>query len=251
MFIRNGNYRGEENAMDELVLKLENVNKYYGRLHALKDYSLEFKPGIYGLLGPNGAGKSTLMKLICRLIRNESGEITWRGKDIFKCGKEYRKAVALMPQEFGFYPSFTGLQILDYFSVLNEMKVSKSDLMELLEKVNLSGQADKKVKAYSGGMKRRLGIALALLGNPEIMVFDEPTAGLDPLERIRFKELLFEYKKDRIILVSTHIITDIESLCDNICFMNEGRLVKTEQNAGIEENYKMSQIENEYMDVLR
>ncbi len=232
-------------------LEIKNVTKKYKEVMALDDFSVTLTPGIYGLLGPNGAGKSTLMKCIADIIRPTSGEILFNGESIYKLSDKFRAELGFMPQEIGFYPSFTGVQIMKYFSSLKGVKLTKQQIDESLDRVNLSSAKNKKVGGYSGGMKRRLGIAVTLMNMPSVMIFDEPTAGLDPEERMRFKKNLLELAKDNIIILATHIISDIESLCDKILFIKQGKLIKVEEGVrGNSENLMQSELEAAYLDVF-
>lgn len=207
-------------------IKITHVNKFYGRKQALKDVNLLIEQGMYGLLGRNGAGKTTLMKTLATLHGKQSGEITVCGVPIEKT-KEIRSITGYLPQEFSMYPSMTVYECLDYLGALSGMEKAerKQRIAMLLQKVNLSGQKNNKVKSLSGGMKRRLGIAQALLHNPKVLIVDEPTAGLDPEERIRFRNLLCEVAEERIVILSTHIVGDIEATCEKIAIMNEGEIL--------------------------
>lgn len=207
-------------------IQITHVNKFYGRKQALKDVNLTIEQGMFGLLGRNGAGKTTLMKTLATLHGKQSGEITVCGVPIEKT-KEIRSITGYLPQEFSMYPSMTVYECLDYLGALSGM--AKTERMQripmLLQKVNLSGQKGNKVRSLSGGMKRRLGIAQALLHDPKVLIVDEPTAGLDPEERIRFRNLLCEVAEERIVILSTHIVGDIEATCEKIAIMNEGEIL--------------------------
>lgn len=191
----------------------------------MQGFSVTLENGIYGLLGPNGAGKSTLMNIITGLMKPSGGEVLFEGNNIDKMGKQYRKILGYLPQNPGLYPFYTGIQLLSYFAKLKAVDASKERLYELLELVHLSQDADKKVGEYSGGMKKRIGIAIALLNKPKLLVMDEPTAGLDPKERIRFRSIVSKIKYESIIIISTHIVSDVEHIADNIILMNEGKLL--------------------------
>ena len=208
------------------TIEIKNVNKFYGKKQALKDVNLTIEQGMFGLLGRNGAGKTTLMKLLATLHGKQSGEITICGIPVEKSG-EIRSITGYLPQEFSMYPSMKVQECLDYLGVLSGM--SKAERREripmLLKKVNLTEKKNSKVKSLSGGMKRRLGIAQALLHNPKVLIVDEPTAGLDPEERIRFRNLLCEVAEERIVILSTHIVGDIEATCEQIAIMNEGEIL--------------------------
>lgn len=210
---------------DFVILTVTGLTKKYWNKIAVDDLSFELHKGVIGLLGENGAGKTTLMRMLCGTLTSTSGEISYDGKKVST--EEYRSKLGYLPQEFGYYPEFTGRDFLMYFGALSGF--SKSDAMsrteELLELVDLSDVAKKKVKSYSGGMKQRLGIALALVNHPEIIILDEPTVGLDPKERIRFRNLIKEIGKDNIVLLSTHIVTDIEHIADRVIMMKNGQII--------------------------
>jgi len=205
---------------------LQGVNKFYGKKQALKNVNLKINEGMFGLLGRNGAGKTTLMKILATLIQKNSGEVFVCGLPISNA-KEIRSIIGYLPQDFSMYSNMTAYEALDYLGVLSCM--NKSDRMkiipELLEKVNLHNNHKTKVKAMSGGMKRRLGIAQAILHNPKVLIVDEPTAGLDPEERVRFRNLLCEIAENRIVILSTHIVGDIEATCENVAVLDEGMVI--------------------------
>ena len=208
------------------TIEISHVNKFYGKKQALKDINLSIGQGMFGLLGRNGAGKTTLMKLLATLHEKQSGEVSVCGIPIQKA-KEIRSITGYLPQDFSMYPSMKVEECLDYLGVLSGMSRAerKERIPVLLKKVNLTGKKNSKVKSLSGGMKRRLGIAQALLHDPKVLIVDEPTAGLDPEERIRFRNLLCEVAKERIVLLSTHIVGDIEATCEQIAIMNEGEIL--------------------------
>lgn len=205
-----------------MILKLENVSKHYGAKKALQSVSLSFTEGIYALLGPNGAGKTTMMHLITDILPPTEGTVLFDDVPIKEMGAAYREQLGFLPQDPGFYPHFSGEKMLRYFACLkgisNEAKVCET----LLRQTNLWECRKRKVGGYSGGMKRRLGIAIALLGDPKILVLDEPTAGLDPKERIRFRNLIHQISKKRIVIYSTHIISDISAIADEIILLKNG-----------------------------
>ena len=207
-------------------IEIRNVDKFYGRKQALKGVSLTIERGMFGLLGRNGAGKTTLMKTLAALHPKSAGEITVCGTPIKKT-RDIRSMTGYLPQDFSMYPTMTCEECLDYLGTLSGMKKQlrreRADM--LLKRVNLYEQRGKKVKALSGGMKRRLGIAQALLHDPRVLIVDEPTAGLDPEERIRFRNLLGEVAEDRIVILSTHIVGDIEAACEKAAVMNDGRIL--------------------------
>lgn len=213
-----------------MELALKGITKQYGSKRALDDFSYSFEEGVYGLLGPNGAGKSTLMKIITQSVKPTGGEITLDGDDIFKQKEEYRKRIGYMPQQQTIYPFYTGRQFLNYMGLLKgEDRKSLDDKIQFyLEKVNLISVADKKIGTYSGGMKQRLLIAQTFLGDPDIMIFDEPTAGLDPKERIHVRNLIHDNSAGKIIIVATHVVQDIESIADCIVLQKEGKVAETD-----------------------
>ncbi|HHL72435.1 MAG TPA: ABC transporter ATP-binding protein [Bacteroidetes bacterium] len=209
-------------------LKIDKLSKQWpGGVRALQDITLELKPGMFGLLGPNGAGKSTLMKIIATLELPDSGRVTFDGRNILRERAYLRNRLGYLPQFFGVYPQLTGAEFLRYIARLNGVPRSELQdrVMLMLEKVSLLSARDRKVKTYSGGMLRRLGIAQALVHDPALLIVDEPTVGLDPEERIRFRNLLTEISRDKIIILSTHIVGDISSTCEDIAILSHGRLV--------------------------
>lgn len=212
--------------MYENKIIIQHLNKFYGKKQVLYDLNLTIKQGMFGLLGRNGAGKTTLMKTVATLLNKKSGNITVCGIPV-ENAKEVRQIIGFLPQEFSMYPNMTVMEALDYLGVLSgiDKKERKKRIPILLEKVNLIKQRKKKVKALSGGMKRRLGIAQALLHDPRVVIVDEPTVGLDPEERVRFRNLLCEIAEDKIVILSTHIVGDIEATCDNIAILNDGKIV--------------------------
>lgn len=211
-----------------MELKLDNLTKEFGDFVAVDHISMVMTNGVYGLLGVNGAGKTTLMRMLCTLLKPTEGMITLGEKDIFEMGSDYRKLLGYLPQEFGFYPEFTVQDYLLYISTLKGIRkvVAKKRIKVLISKVGLSKVANKKMKKLSGGMKRRVGIAQAMLNNPKILILDEPTAGLDPNERIRFRNLISELSEDRLVLLSTHIVSDVEYIANEIWLMKDGKLMQ-------------------------
>lgn len=196
---------------------------------AVNDVSLHLTPGVWGLLGANGSGKTTLMRMICGIMKPTEGRICYDGMDINRLGDGYRELIGYLPQEFGFYPEFTVQQYLEYISALKGMadKQAKQKIDELLVRVSLEDVRKKKIIKLSGGMKRRVGIAQALLNDPEFLVLDEPTSGLDPGERVRFRNLLSEFAQDRIVLISTHIVSDVEYIATQNAIMKNGQILQT------------------------
>jgi ABC-type multidrug transport system ATPase subunit len=204
------------------------VKVYPGPVAALQGVSLDVPPGMFGLLGPNGAGKSTLMKILAGLLEATSGQVILDGEDLLSRPEAIRRRLGYLPQEFGFYPQLTGEKMLTYLLKLKGVEAPgglKKLVAELLERVNLTYAAKQRVKGYSGGMRQRLGIAQAVAGDPRLIIVDEPTAGLDPEERLRFYRILAELAQDRIVLLSTHIVEDVAVLCPRFAVIRKGRLV--------------------------
>ena len=210
-----------------MELRMQNLTKEFGDFTAVDHLNFTMENGVYGLLGVNGAGKTTLMKMLCTLLSPTSGEITCNGREILGMGADYRRILGYLPQEFGFYPEFTVQDYLSYIAALKGLRpvVAKRRVQELIEKTGLKKAAKKKMKKLSGGMKRRAGIAQAMLNNPRILILDEPTAGLDPNERIRFRNLISELAEDRLVLLSTHIVSDVEYIANQILLMRNGQIV--------------------------
>lgn len=210
-------------------LKLTNLSKTYANnVKALDSISIEISSGMFGLLGPNGAGKSTLMRTIATLQQPDSGSIEFNGLDPLSNPKEFRKSLGYLPQEFGVYPRISAQQLLDHLAVLKGVssKKERKELVDyLLHKVNLYDKRKKSVKGFSGGMKQRVGIAQALIGNPKLLIVDEPTAGLDPGERNRFYDLISSVGEEVIVILSTHIVDDVRELCTDMAIMNHGKIV--------------------------
>ena len=208
------------------MLSINNVTKKYGSFTALKEINLELENGVYGLLAPNGAGKTTLLNMIATLSFPTHGEITWNGIDIVALDETYRDILGFLPQQFGYYKNYTPKQFLKYMATLKGIEKHKINTLidDLLEKVSLSDVRDKKMKKFSGGMIQRVGIAQALLNHPKILILDEPTAGLDPKERVRFRNMIRELSGERIVILSTHIVSDIETIADKIIMIRDHRL---------------------------
>ena len=223
-----------------MELQLQNLTKQYGTKCAVGNVSVNLKPGVYGLLGANGAGKTTLMRMICGVLKPTSGSIRLNGKTIEELGEKYYTHLGYMPQYFVFYPDFTAREFMLYMAAVKglDKKQAKSRTEDLLKLVNLSDVADKKIKSYSGGMKQRLGIAQAELGNPSILILDEPTAGLDPKERVRFRNLISDFAKEKIVILSTHIVSDVSYIADTILMMKKGQILLQEPMATVTDSIK-------------
>ena len=210
-----------------MELTIQNLTKTYGSKVALREFSYTFAPGIYGILGANGAGKSTLMNLITDNVKRDSGEILWNGTEILKLGRSFRREVGYMPQQQGMYPDYSARDFLCYMAAVKELprKESRRQIEELLEVVNLSDDAHKRLGGFSGGMRQRVLLAQALLGDPKILILDEPTAGLDPKERLRLRQYISELAQNKIVFLTTHIVSDIESIANDVLMMKQGELV--------------------------
>lgn len=202
--------------------------KNYSAKPALRGLDLTLRKGVYGLLGTNGAGKTTLMRLLCGLQKPSGGQILCNGAEIETLGERYRHHLGYLPQHFGYYPEFTALDFLLYIAALKGLDTgqAKKRSLELLEAVGLSGERGRKVKTFSGGMKQRLGIAQAMLNTPSILILDEPTAGLDPKERVRFRNLISAFARERIVLLSTHIVSDVEFIAETLILLRDGELLR-------------------------
>lgn len=208
-----------------MELCIDRLTKQYENKIAVDRVSLQLTNGVYGLLGANGAGKTTFMRMLCGILKPTSGTVTFDGMDV--SSEEYRAELGYLPQDFGYYPDFNGMDFLLYMALLKGLTKTeaKRKSKKLLELVSLSDVAKKKIATYSGGMKQRLGIAQALLNDPKIIILDEPTAGLDPKERVRFRNLIKELGTESIVLLSTHIVSDIEHIADTVLMMKAGQIV--------------------------
>ena len=211
----------------EYQLVLDRVTKQYGPKIACDRISLQAGPGVYGLLGANGAGKTTLLRMICGVLRPTSGDIRFAGLDVSSEG--YRARLGYLPQDFGYYPEFTALDFLLYLAALKGLPraAARQQSRDLLELVGLTGEAGHRIRTFSGGMRQRLGIAQALLGDPQLLVLDEPTAGLDPKERVRFRNLIARLGARRTVLLSTHIVSDVEHIAGTILILKNGVLLQS------------------------
>ncbi len=237
-----------------MELSVEKISKTYVRMEksgkllkrpdkvekkALEDVSFTLKEGYYGLLGPNGAGKSTLMKIITGILKPDTGQVLWDGRDVLKMGKAFRMLLGFMPQQQGLYNSFTGERFLDYMCALKEIPAGQvsSEICRTASIVHLEDDLKKRLGAYSGGMKQRLLLSAALLGDPKLLILDEPTAGLDPGERVSLREKLKTLARDRIILTATHVVSDVESCADEILILKNGHLAEMGSSAALREKY--------------
>ena len=210
-----------------MALILDGLTKTFSSFPAVNNLSYTMDTGVYGLLGVNGAGKTTLMRMLCTLLTPTSGTITWDGQDIFSLGSAYRNLLGYLPQDFGYYPDFSVQDYLLYIASIKGLRpaTARQRMQSLLEQVGLTQVRRQKMKKLSGGMKRRAGIAQAMLNDPKILILDEPTAGLDPKERIRFRNLISELAENRLVLLSTHIVSDVEYIADQLLLMKAGSLV--------------------------
>ena len=218
-----------------MKLEVKNLSKNYGNIQALNNVSIELENGIYGFLGPNGAGKSTLINLLTDNVKRETGEILWNDKEILKLGKEYRSILGYMPQEQGYYEDFTAGAFLMYMAQIKGInrKEAAKRITELLEVVNLENNRKDKIGSFSGGMRQRLMLAQALLNDPKLLILDEPTAGVAPQERIRIRNFISELSKDRIVILATHIISDVEAIAKEIIFLKKGSIISKGSPSGL------------------
>lgn len=218
-----------------MELRFNNLTKKFNNKVAVNEINLALETGVYGLLGSNGSGKTTLMRMVCGILDSTSGDVLLDGVSISDLGEKYRKLIGYLPQDFGYYPDFTAKEFMHYIAALKGINKQKAKVKtnELLKLVNLSDVANKKIRTFSGGMKQRLGIAQAVLNDPKILILDEPTAGLDPKERIRFRNLISNFSKDKIVILSTHIVSDIEYIADNILMMKNGEIIINSSNKDV------------------
>lgn len=217
------------------MLTVSDVTKNYGKMTAIEHISLDLDNGLYGLLAPNGAGKTTLIKMITTLLFPTSGEILWNGVEINKLGAQYRELIGYLPQQFGYYKHNTPVQYLDYLAALKGLPKDglKERITEVIAQVGLSESANIKMKKFSGGMLQRVGIAQAILNDPKILILDEPTAGLDPKERVRFRNIISAMSKERIVILSTHIVSDIESIANRVIMIKDKHIFRNDTVSAI------------------
>ena len=210
-----------------MELTLDRLTREFGPKIAVDRVSATLAPGVYGLLGANGAGKTTLMRMVCGVLRPTSGEVRYDGAPVARMGDAYRALLGYLPQDFGYYPEFTALDFMEDMAALKGLgrRDARDRSLALLDRVGLSGEERRRIRTFSGGMRQRLGIAQAVLNDPEVLVLDEPTAGLDPKERVRFRNLIAGFAQDKIVLLSTHIVSDVEYIADEILMMRAGSVV--------------------------
>lgn len=224
------------------MLELKEIRKSYKKTQALDSVSLSLGPGVYALLGPNGAGKSTMMNLITGILKPDGGQVLWKGEETEKLGRRFRRILGYAPQQQGLYDMFTGWWFLSYMAALKEIPKGRAgaEIERTATAVHLTAELDKKLSAYSGGMKQRILIAQALLGSPELLVMDEPTAGLDPKERIRVRELLAQEGKQKVVLIATHVVSDVEGIAKEMILLKKGRIAAQGDPAELIEEYAPS-----------
>lgn len=235
------------------MLRLNNVTMRYGKKLALDQVNLTLTEGIYGLLGPNGAGKSTMMNLITENLTPTTGSITWNGTEIRSLGASYRALLGYAPQQQGLYDSFTGHRFLSYMATLKGIarKDMAAELQRVLAYVNLTDAADRPIGGYSGGMKQRILLAQAILGDPKLLILDEPTAGLDPKERVRIRENIKAISNGKLILVSTHVVSDIQSIADQILLLKNGQLLAQDTVEHLCQQYQTDNLEDVYLQLFQ
>ena len=233
------------------MLEIKNVSKSFKDFTVLRDVNLTFDRGVYGLLSPNGAGKTTLIKMIVTLLHPDSGEILWNGENIASLDGSYRELVGYLPQKSGYYRDDSPMQFLTYMAALNgvDSAVAKERCRKLLERVGLGDVTRKKMKKFSGGMIQRVGIVNALMNDPQIVIFDEPTAGLDPMERVRFRHILAELGKTKIVILSTHIVSDIENIADQVVMIKDHKVYACDTIDAILKAHNADNLETAFMNI--
>ncbi len=231
------------------MLEIRDLSKNYGKKEALKGFNYTFEDGIYGMLGANGAGKSTLMNLITDNLKRTGGSIFFDGREILEMGADFRALVGYMPQQQGFYENFSARMFLFYMAELKGIRrrEAKKQIEQLLQTVNLVDSADLKIGGFSGGMRQRVLLAQALLGDPKILILDEPTAGLDPKERINLRSYIRQLSENKIILLATHVVSDVETIADRILILKDGELVADDEPKKLVESVQGENLEDVYM----
>ena len=234
------------------MLEICEVTKKYGKKYALQGVSLQLSEGVYGLLGPNGAGKSTLMNIITGNLTPDTGQVLWNGKTLKALGVDYRRILGYAPQQQGLYEGFTGRRFLSYLGVLKEIpkKGLSAEIESAAASVNLTNKLDYPIGTYSGGMKQRLLIAQAMMGNPAMLILDEPTAGLDPKERVRIREKIQELSKGKIILIATHVVSDVQSIAREIVFLKSGEIADADSVDALKARYGAENLEDICMEIF-
>jgi len=234
-----------------MMLEIKSITKKYKDVYALYQVDLTLKKGIYALLGPNGAGKSTLMKAICDQVKLTSGEIDWNGQKIQTIKDSYYQILGYAPQQQGLYEDFTGLRFLTYMALLKGIhkKDIEKEVQRVAELVNMTAYLSRKCKTYSGGMKQRLLVAQALIGTPQLLLMDEPTAGLDPKERVSLRQVFEKLGKEHILFIATHVVSDVESIADEVIFLKKGQIVAQGDVETLLKRYQVSQLEDVYLQI--
>lgn len=235
------------------MLEIKHVHKKYKDITALQDISLTLEVGIYALLGPNGSGKSTFMRILCNQCKKDQGEVLYDGKDISKNASSYYRDLGYAPQQQGLYDEFSGERFLTYMALLKDIPKDQiqAEVKRVAKSVNMEEHLKKRCKTYSGGMKQRLLVANALLGNPKILLFDEPTAGLDPKERVSLRNVFERLGKDHILLIATHVVSDVESIADYILFLKKGRMIEEASPEVLYKKYQEYQLEEIYLSLFQ
>ncbi len=234
------------------MLEIQEVTKKYGKKYALQGVNLQLTEGVYGLLGPNGAGKSTLMNIITGNLQPDDGRVLWNGTPLKSLGVDYRRMLGYAPQQQGLYDGFTGRRFLSYLGTLKEIpkKALAAEIETVAAYVNLTEKIDSLIGTYSGGMKQRLLIAQAMMGNPALLILDEPTAGLDPKERVRIREKIRELSKGKIILIATHVVSDVQSIAREIIFLKSGEIADIDSVEALKSRYGAAHLEEVYMEIF-
>lgn len=235
------------------MLEIKNITKTYKDVMALDHISFQMNKGIYALLGPNGAGKSTLMNIICHQLKVTEGEIYWDGQLIQKLGNQYYALLGYAPQQQGLFDEMSGLRFLTYMALLKDIPKDhiRDEVKRVAQLVNMQSYLSRKCKTYSGGMKQRILVAQALLGNPQLLLFDEPTAGLDPKERVSLREVFETLASDHILLIATHVVSDVESIADKVIFLKKGVIVDNGSVEELKKKYNVASLEDVYLQLFK